>query len=57
MGQNFRKKCASCGEFGVETFEDYEGQYDDANCPRCNDKLIDKANEQREWNYFHPKGT
>lgn len=54
MGQNFNKRCASCGKPGVETFScEEDGEVDDPNCPRCNDKLIDHANERREWDYYH----
>jgi DNA-directed RNA polymerase subunit RPC12/RpoP len=57
MGQNFNKRCASCGKPGVETFDITEdGPEDDLNCPRCNDKLIEKSNERREWNYYHREG-
>lgn len=33
----------------VETIDDWVSEY----CPNCNDDHIERANEQREWNYYH----
>lgn len=48
-----RELCADCGVEEVEFFEDYEGGHYDSRCRHCNDKLIARANERQEWNYYH----
>lgn len=56
MGVNLRKICQRCGKAGVETFDCGDGPEDDTHCPRCNDRLIAKSNEAREFAYYHPTG-
>lgn len=48
-----RPICQDCKQDEVEVFEDSDGWYYDERCPWCNDKLIAKANEAREWHEFH----
>lgn len=49
MGARFDRCCKKCGKHEVEEIEDWISDY----CGRCNDGLIDKANERREWDHFH----
>ncbi len=45
--------CIECKQRECERFEDEEGGYFDNRCSRCNDRLIEHANERAEWNYYH----
>lgn len=51
-----RPICKKCGKYEVEVFEpvssDDDG-YVSPYCGHCNDREIEKSNEQREWNYYH----
>lgn len=50
MSQNFRKRCVRCGEFGVES---WDGD-DSSQCPSCNDRDIERMQNIREWDEYHP---
>lgn len=52
MGSRFDRKCKRCGAQEVEQIDDWISDQ----CPHCNDKDIDHANERREWNYYHRDG-
>lgn len=42
--------CIECEIEPVEIIDDWESSY----CPRCNDRLIERSNRRREWDYYHP---
>lgn len=48
------KRCIDCGSDDLEYFEDMDGGYLDIRCVNCNSRLIDQANNRREWDYYHP---
>ncbi len=52
MGYNFNHKCQRCGASEVEQIDDWIS----TQCPRCNDRDIDHANERAEFRAFHPEG-
>lgn len=52
MGYDFKVRCKRCGEFGVETLDEWTSDQ----CPKCNDREIDHANERAEFRYYHPGG-
>jgi hypothetical protein len=47
------KLCKKCGKNEVEQIDDWVSNY----CGHCNDRLIEQANEDREWRYYHPPLT
>ena len=44
-------KCKHCGDCVFS--HDWEGFPNDY-CERCEQALIDRCNEEQEWDYFHP---
>lgn len=50
--------CKRCNERPVEEFVPLSSDDDCHNgfCSRCNDALIEEANERREWRYYHSEG-
>jgi hypothetical protein len=45
------KICRKCGRREVEDFGDGEPSNQ---CVECNDRDIERSNERREWNHYHP---
>lgn len=46
-----RYTCTNCKVNPMEDFGDGEpGPW----CSQCNDKAINRSNNQREWDYYHP---
>lgn len=52
MGARHDRKCKRCGKQEVEEIEDWISDQ----CGSCNDRDIEKYNEKREWDYYHPRG-
>lgn len=41
--------CAKCNKNEVEQIDDWVSKF----CGHCNDRLIEKSNERREWDHYH----
>ena len=49
MGYRFDRQCIRCKRWEVEQIDDWISDQ----CPSCNDRDIEHANERREWHYYH----
>lgn len=45
-----------CQEVGCQRELVTRSERENRLCLRCEQKLIDHANERREWHYYHPEG-
>lgn len=47
--------CVRCKNREVEVIRDCgdDGDYVSSQCGHCNDRDVERANERREWNYYH----
>lgn len=41
--------CCKCGKYEVEVIDEWVSAY----CGYCNDRLVEQANEAREWRDYH----